>query len=305
MGWSSCKYCGETIVWARMPAGNFLPMDPDAGGLHECVPFDRGASAPAARGWTVTDRDGPVTYPTTCWWCGEPVIFHTNGYGDCVLFNRGDLGPPWDEKIHACWKAHVDEQRAALEAIDTELEKTGCNGRFYPIAQEPESGGTDGSRVSIEGYIADNHALYDEPAPARLAATGQSRSPDLAQVDVADGVGGFLRFLLPTDAAMQLQDYALIRIAGIWRAHESTSRLIATSYVTQPYRAQATGTSLRWKLRRNLKVCHYCHRSLSKRSAWGFDPGFHVECETCSRARGELSPREFLALCRRVARRDA
>src|SRR5438105_13694354 len=36
MAWSTCKYCGEKIVWAEMPGGNWLPMDPDAGGKHEC-----------------------------------------------------------------------------------------------------------------------------------------------------------------------------------------------------------------------------------------------------------------------------
>jgi hypothetical protein len=41
-----------------------------------------------------------VTYKTTCWYCGEEVFFHTNGYGDCVLFDQ--LGHPWE--IHHCWK---------------------------------------------------------------------------------------------------------------------------------------------------------------------------------------------------------
>jgi predicted metalloprotease with PDZ domain len=41
MSWATCKYCYEKIVWAPMPAGNWLPMDPEGGGLHDCTPFER------------------------------------------------------------------------------------------------------------------------------------------------------------------------------------------------------------------------------------------------------------------------
>jgi hypothetical protein len=50
MSWSTCKYCGDKIVWAQMPGGNWLPMDPEAGGLHECVPFDRSSPSGASTG---------------------------------------------------------------------------------------------------------------------------------------------------------------------------------------------------------------------------------------------------------------
>ncbi len=52
----------------------------------------------------------PVTYPTRCFWCGEEVFYHTNGYGDCVLFD--ELGPPWP--IHECWLSHREERKRAI-----------------------------------------------------------------------------------------------------------------------------------------------------------------------------------------------
>ncbi len=47
------------------------------------------------------------TYPTTCWWCGEKVFYHTNGFGDSVLFDS--LGSPW--RVHSCWKNYWNIER--------------------------------------------------------------------------------------------------------------------------------------------------------------------------------------------------
>ena len=47
------------------------------------------------------------TYPTKCWWCGDEVFYHTNGFGDSVLFDS--LGYPW--KVHSCWKNYWNEER--------------------------------------------------------------------------------------------------------------------------------------------------------------------------------------------------
>jgi hypothetical protein len=50
---------------------------------------------------------GAETYPTSCWWCGEEVIYHTNGFGDSVLFDS--LGSPW--RKHPCWENYWDEEK--------------------------------------------------------------------------------------------------------------------------------------------------------------------------------------------------
>ena len=48
------------------------------------------------------------TYPTSCWWCGETVFYHTNGFGDSVLFDS--LGSPWE--VHSCWKNYWNQERS-------------------------------------------------------------------------------------------------------------------------------------------------------------------------------------------------
>lgn len=48
------------------------------------------------------------TYPTICWWCGAEVFYHTNGYGDCVLFD--ELGYPW--QIHSCWQDYWSRKKS-------------------------------------------------------------------------------------------------------------------------------------------------------------------------------------------------
>ena len=47
-----------------------------------------------------------VTYPTRCRNCGEAIFFHTNGYGDVVLFD--ELGPPWP--MHGCYEARIRDR---------------------------------------------------------------------------------------------------------------------------------------------------------------------------------------------------
>ena len=47
------------------------------------------------------------TYATECWWCGESVYYHTNGFGDSVLFDK--LGYPWE--IHICWELYWSEAK--------------------------------------------------------------------------------------------------------------------------------------------------------------------------------------------------
>lgn len=47
------------------------------------------------------------TYPTQCPWCGEDVFYHTNGFGDSVLFDS--LGSPW--RIHSCWEDYWNEEK--------------------------------------------------------------------------------------------------------------------------------------------------------------------------------------------------
>lgn len=51
--------------------------------------------------------DEARTYPTQCRWCGDTVFFHTNGYGDAVLFDS--LGSPWP--VHSCWQEYQENKK--------------------------------------------------------------------------------------------------------------------------------------------------------------------------------------------------
>ena len=51
------------------------------------------------------ERNGR-THPTRCRDCGADVFFHTNGFGDAVLFD--ELGWPWP--VHECWRMYVADK---------------------------------------------------------------------------------------------------------------------------------------------------------------------------------------------------
>lgn len=54
-----------------------------------------------------------VTHGMLCWWCGAPVFYHTNGYGDCVLFDS--LGYPW--QVHSCWADYWNGQKSIRRGL--------------------------------------------------------------------------------------------------------------------------------------------------------------------------------------------
>jgi len=51
--------------------------------------------------------EGAKTYPTHCRYCNASVYYHTNGYGDSVLFDY--LGEPW--QVHPCWEENRSEAK--------------------------------------------------------------------------------------------------------------------------------------------------------------------------------------------------
>lgn len=71
----------------------------------------------------------PLTYQTSCWWCGKPVFYHTNGNGDCVLLD--ELGPPWP--IHECWLAHREATASFLAAEASRVLREGTKLRALQV----------------------------------------------------------------------------------------------------------------------------------------------------------------------------
>jgi hypothetical protein len=81
----------------------------------------------------------PKTYKTNCWYCGDEVFYHTNGYGDCVLFDS--LGHPWE--IHQCWADYCESKKLGKlcwpKIIDLEVnlqKKELINGVFNYLRSE-------------------------------------------------------------------------------------------------------------------------------------------------------------------------
>jgi len=133
MSWSTCKHCGQKIKWAQMPGGNWLPTDPEFGGIHECVPFERGTdSGSSCLRWQYADED--FCRPTTCPTCGASVFFVRHN-GGSVWFD--ELGYPWPK--HECFddNGHAVHLRRSLKypgqvfgvIIETEPTRPGAGGR--------------------------------------------------------------------------------------------------------------------------------------------------------------------------------
>ena len=68
-----------------------------------------------------SQTDEARTHRTTCRWCGAEVYYHTNGYGDSVLFDS--LGSPW--KVHGCWEKYR-EQKKNVKLFDLHFEQSKC-----------------------------------------------------------------------------------------------------------------------------------------------------------------------------------
>lgn len=103
----TCGCCGRQITF-RTIDGQVIPLGCACGSRSEqpSRPLGPSSTGAVALPW-------PVSYHTSCWWCREPVFYHTNGYGDCVLFDQ--LGPPWP--VHHCWEDHKAERARAVAQI--------------------------------------------------------------------------------------------------------------------------------------------------------------------------------------------
>src|SRR5881296_3639331 len=295
----TCVNCGGDIIFRWMGFGP-VPIhlsgscSSGSSGVHTMI-----SSAPR-REWTIASRTRPLTYRTRCWWCDEPVFFHTNGYGDCVLFD--DLGWPWP--IHSCWAEHVAAERvAAIVKVEVDLDAIGFDGRFYRPREQTVQPGRPGKQVSVDGYVADNHGLYEQPQLIRLSVSEHSSTAPFVRVDVVDSEGHMLPFLFPEAIGRDIPDYSLVRVRGIWLVHDGQPHLIATSLRRRSFRPGSTGELSTWRRRRPLGTCQYCGRRLSRHDTWGFGPNAHSECGECSAARGSSTPRQFLARCRRIVKR--
>ena len=115
-------------------------METDSSGKHvcssrSCYSYSAGSGSaignysdacPRRGSWRLQSLGHPFTCCATCWWCGDEVFFHTNGNGDCVLFD--ELGWPW--QIHSCWESHKEEsgRQAGISRLEYLVELKGYDG---------------------------------------------------------------------------------------------------------------------------------------------------------------------------------
>ena len=81
--------------------------------------FSKPISTPKVSSTPQTDK--ARTYSIKCWWCPATVYYHTNGYGDSVLFDS--IGCPW--QVHDCWENHREEKKN-VKLFELKVEKFKC-----------------------------------------------------------------------------------------------------------------------------------------------------------------------------------
>lgn len=118
---SYCYSCGSEVDFRHM-GGRVIPIG--------CQCSRGGGARSRLISWTsdahylsygIARWPWPLTYPTACRECGEPVFYHTNGHGDSVLFD--DLGPPWP--VHWCWLERQLDRRRFLLGESLSVARTG------------------------------------------------------------------------------------------------------------------------------------------------------------------------------------
>jgi ribosomal protein S10 len=126
----ACDFCGRLIRMAVVPNGTWQPFDLSGDQRHDC---SSPTESSTARHWRLSELNHRLTCRIDCWWCEDEVFFHTNGNGDCVLFDR--LGWPWP--VHDCWAENSDEHDAAADRMEATLRDRGYDGRGELIGLRP------------------------------------------------------------------------------------------------------------------------------------------------------------------------
>jgi hypothetical protein len=218
------------------------------------------------------------------------VYFHTNGFGDCVLFDR--LGWPW--QVHDCWLEHREQQQQRITEFERFLANNGYSGQFrLPGGSEiprPEPK-TARKLVKIQGYVADNHAQYENAKPIKFGSSG-----NWFRVQVEDNQGNLYPFLVPEKNAREIDDYLLVEARGYWVKIHGEWRLFATAFTSTDFRDHK---QKRWRMASAVArhCCSFCHRPLGT-VKWNFNEVLRPECVECQRLRGELSPKQFMKIAK-------
>ncbi len=136
------------------------------------------SAASVAIGNQPTEIREAKTYETTCWWCGKTVFYHTNGHGDCVLFNT--LGSPW--AVHRCWTDYWDGRKALRQGSSTkqtnnitqiwtrieQYEQSGQTSAYRNLGSRPAKSAFHQRMAILAGAVSQSRFIPDEQTVARL-----------------------------------------------------------------------------------------------------------------------------------------
>lgn len=207
-----------------------LPMELDGSGVHDCGHLRRSSqSAPYGHAAHGLSRDRS-TKPTQCWWCRGQVFFHTNGHGDCVLFDA--LGWPWP--IHSCWEERVRRQPHAYSRskVLRELRSVGFKFSTYAPFQDRVSGAKPGEIAKTRGNVIENHYEKLEPKVAKYEIPGSQGAREFSSIDIADASERVFRFTIPVGEANWFPLEQVVIMRGVWWDDPVSNELllVATSY---------------------------------------------------------------------------
>jgi hypothetical protein len=309
--WRNCYKCGQKIILARMPQGHWLAMEPDGSGRHYCRSgadwsYRTTSAHPTvnaheisrpSRSWKLETLGRPLTYSTTCWWCGEAVFFHTNGNGDCVLFDS--LGWPWE--VHPCWEEHrnTESRHDKVAGFEDILQDGGYDGvRIRPSQLSIQPPEHEESRfIFVNGYVAWNPTALDNLETVKLSLDDEPG--EWVRVDVATAGGRLFPFYLPVDVAKLVHEYSIVRVAGRWSYRDSTWLLLTTRIDWLQYPDGLRISRRVTRIGRRAR-CRFCGCQLYGDAHWGINRAFTVECSECSQFRNGRDPISFEAFCSRL-----
>lgn len=189
----NCKFCLKAIRMAQAPHGGYLPWELDGSGVHFCTSTSSSAAKRSVSARS-TVLGSPSTLKIICWWCPDWVYFHTNGNGDCVLFDE-PLGPPW--QVHGCWEErhHHPETKGRVAAMTA------------PSVQKLATPSSGLKRVRVVGAV--RSILSQDGVHKRWSAGGTPwRAVELRQDDTD--------YVISLPESLQLQYGDLLAVTGTW-----------------------------------------------------------------------------------------
>ncbi len=295
MDWAECKYCGNKIVWRQMQQGQYLPFNP-GGGKHECgaeITFIDGLYESLGHN---DDEPNKSTRPTRCWWCGADVYYHTNGYGDSVLFD--ELGWPW--QVHPCWEEH---RRSKPPRRKVQLDEDDFEDVYF--APFPASDEAVGTKRRFVGFLLRHSESFQSTQPLGHDYFGE---PEFQEIEIAVDNETSYEVLLPKTVADDIEDTAILELHCVWAAPHGSSypSLIGTKLVAREFSRQGPSEVINWSLGDPLDHCYVCGNDLARCDGrngpeWALTEALRPECSDCKEMRGDLEVDEFISRCKTIA----